>query len=455
MARSVKDKRLSFTGQIGPAVSGADAVFIAVGTPPSPEHGRANLAYVYAAAREIAAAVTDYTLIVTKSTVPVGTGDIIEGIMSAAGADVAVVSNPEFLREGAAIDDFQRPDRVVVGTEDPKARDVMARLYQPLTTVGVPIVMTQRRTAELIKYAANAFLATKITFINEIADLCEVVGAQIQDVALAVGLDHRIGGEFLQAGPGYGGSCFPKDTIALIRTAQEHSVPLRLVQETVAVNGARRQHMATKVIEAVGGAVEGLTIAVLGLTFKPNTDDMREAPSVDLIEALQHAGARIHAHDPQGMEQARTLLTDVAFFADPYSCAEGADAVVLMTEWDDLKGLDLVRLRDAVRTPVLVDLRNMYDRDVAENCGFSFVGIGLPSRAAASLRKYEVESTALLHTARLRMLPTGLVAKQLVQATRPSDGPLNEADKGLVQVNRARPHNGSRHARKAGQDASQ
>ncbi|MDQ3559530.1 MAG: UDP-glucose/GDP-mannose dehydrogenase family protein, partial [Pseudomonadota bacterium] len=325
VARNAASGRLSFTLDVAAAVAPADAVFIAVGTPPRHGDGDADMSFVYAAAKEIAAAATGRTVVVTKSTVPVGTGDVVERLMAVARPDakISVVSNPEFLREGTAIADFQRPDRVVIGTDDPRARDVMMEIYRPLEAAGTPIVVTQRRTAELIKYAANAFLATKITFINEMADLCEQVGADIQDVSLGVGLDHRIGAEFLNAGPGYGGSCFPKDTLALLRTAQDFGVGLRLVEQTVAVNNARKRHMARKVIAAAGGSVEGLTVAVLGLTFKPNTDDMREAPSVSLIAALQRAGARIRAHDPQGMQHAKAILEDVTFHDDPYQCAHG------------------------------------------------------------------------------------------------------------------------------------
>ncbi|SEQ72711.1 UDP-glucose dehydrogenase [Faunimonas pinastri] len=375
---NVQVGRLSFSTDLAPAVRDAEVVLIAVGTPARHSDGRADLSYVYGAAREIAEAVAGYTVIVTKSTVPVGTGDAIERIIRRhrPEARVAVVSNPEFLREGAAIGDFMEPDRVVVGTEDSRARAVMAELYRPLAERGAPVLMTGRRTSELIKYTANAFLAMKITFINEIADLCESVHADIADVADGVGLDSRIGARFLQAGPGYGGSCFPKDTLALLRTAQDYGVSLRLVEDTVSVNDARKRAMARKVIEALGGSVEGLTVAVLGLTFKPDTDDMREAPSLSLIDALQRGGARIHAHDPAGMEQARQHLEDVAFFADPYRCAAGADAVVLMTEWQALCSLDLALLREAMAGVVFVDLRNAYPEEQLLRHGFFVSGIG-------------------------------------------------------------------------------
>jgi UDPglucose 6-dehydrogenase len=344
------------------AVAGADAVFIAVGTPSRRGDGFADLTYVYAAAREIAAALSGYTVVVTKSTVPVGTGDEVERIIREAApeAEVAVVSNPEFLREGAAIADFKRPDRIVIGADDPRAAQVMSEVYRPLYLNQAPILVTGRRTAELTKYAANAFLATKITFINEIADLCEQVGANVQEVARGIGLDNRIGSKFLHAGPGYGGSCFPKDTLALVKTAQDAGTPVRLVETVVAVNDSRKRAMARKVIAACGGSVRGRTIAVLGLTFKPNTDDMRDAPSLSIIAGLQDAGARVRAYDPEGMEQARPLLPEIGYASDPYDCAEGADALVLVTEWDAFRALDFERLRATMAAPVVVDLRNVY-----------------------------------------------------------------------------------------------
>src|SRR6188472_267 len=346
VAANVKARRLSFATELKGPVADAGAVFIAVGTPSRRGDGHADLSYVYAAAKEIAAALDGFTIVVTKSTVPVGTGDEVERIIREVrpDADVAVVSNPEFLREGAAIQDFKHPDRIVVGTEDARASKVMAELYRPLYLNRSPIITTGRRTAELIKYAANAFLATKITFINEIADLCEKVGADVQEVARGIGLDNRIGSKFLHAGPGYGGSCFPKDTLALIKTGQDHASPLRIVEAVAAVNDARKRAMARKVSAALGGDVRGKTVAVLGLTFKPNTDDMREAPSIPLITALQDMGAKVRAYDPQAMEQAGDYVSDVAFCDDAYTCAEGASALVIVTEWEQFRALDFVRL---------------------------------------------------------------------------------------------------------------
>jgi UDPglucose 6-dehydrogenase len=378
--------RLVFTTDLGSAVGGAEVVFIAVGTPSRRGDGHADLTHVRAAAGQIAAAMTGYTVVVTKSTVPVGTGDLVEGIIAGARPDAAfsVVSNPEFLREGAAIEDFKRPDRVVVGADDARAREVMAELYRPLSLNAAPVLFTSRRTAELTKYAANAFLATKITFINEIADLCEEVGADVQEVARGLGMDKRIGSKFLHAGPGYGGSCFPKDTLALVRTAQDHGVSLRVVESVVAVNDARKAAMARKVVRACGGSVRGRTVAVLGLTFKPNTDDMRDAPSITIIDALQRAGAQVRAHDPAGVEQAKRVLSGVTYAPTPYACAEGADAIVLITEWDAYRGLDLQQLRQLVRTPVLVDLRNVYRAEQAVRHGFDYHRIGGPSHAGAA-----------------------------------------------------------------------
>src|SRR6516165_5362924 len=373
---NVRDGRLSFSMLLGEAVRQAQVVFIAVGTPSRRGDGHADLSYVYGAAREIAAKLSGFTVIVTKSTVPVGTGDEVERIIREArpSADAAVVSNPEFLREGAAIQDFKHPDRIVIGTDDERARKVMAELYRPLYLNQAPLLYTTRRTAELIKYAANAFLATKISFINEIADLCERVGGDVQQVARGIGLDNRIGGKFLHAGPGYGGSCFPKDTAALIKTAQDAEAPLRIVETVAAVNDARKRGMARKVAAALGGSLRGKTIAVLGLTFKPNTDDMREAPSIPLITALTDMGARVRAYDPVGMGQAKEVLGGIAFCDGPYACADGADALVIVTEWEQFRALDFERLRTAMKQPVLVDLRNVYRPEDIE--GFTYHGVG-------------------------------------------------------------------------------
>jgi len=383
VAENVRQNRLSFGTDLAEAVAGADAVFIAVGTPSRRGDGFADLTYVYAAAREIAQAVAGYTVVVTKSTVPVGTGDEVERIIreTAPGADVAVVSNPEFLREGAAIDDFKRPDRIVIGCEDARAEEVMREVYRPLSLNAAPVYVMGRRTAELTKYAANAFLATKITFINEIADLCERVGANVQEVARGIGLDKRIGPKFLHAGPGYGGSCFPKDTLALVKTAQDHGTPVRIVETVVAVNDQRKRAMARKVIAACGGSVRGKRIAVLGLTFKPNTDDMRDAPSLSVIAGLQDAGAGVIAYDPEGIEQARPLLEGVAFAQDAYACAEGADALVIVTEWNAFRALDFGRLRQVMAQPVMIDLRNVYTPAQAERHGFHYRGVGVRSGA--------------------------------------------------------------------------
>jgi len=376
--RNVAEGRLSFSEETGPAVAAADVVFIAVGTPSRRGDGHADLSYVYAAAEEIAAAVDGFTVVVTKSTVPVGTGDEVEAIIrrTRPDADVAVVSNPEFLREGAAIRDFKLPDRIVIGIEDERARAAMAEVYRPLFVNQAPVLFTGRRTAELVKYAANAFLATKITFINEMADLCEKVGANVQEVARGIGLDNRIGGKFLHAGPGYGGSCFPKDTRALVETARQVGAPTRIVEAVVEVNAARRRRMADKVIAAAGGSVAGLTVAVLGLTFKPNTDDLRESPALDIVAGLEAAGATIRAHDPQAMGQAAALLPGVTFAPSPYAAAEGADVAVLVTEWEAYRALDLARLKAAMRAPVLVDLRNVYRRAELERQGFRYVDVG-------------------------------------------------------------------------------
>mgnify|MGYP001766287819 CR=1 FL=1 len=376
--RNAGEGRLSFTLETGPAVAAADVVFIAVGTPSRRGDGHADLSYVFAAAEEIAGALDGFTVVVTKSTVPVGTGDDVEEIIRRArpDADVSVVSNPEFLREGAAIKDFKLPDRIVIGSEDERAREVMAEVYRPLFVNQAPVLFTGRRTAELIKYAANAFLATKVTFINEMADLCEKVGANVQEVARGIGLDNRIGSKFLHAGPGYGGSCFPKDTRALVETARQYQAPARLVEAVVAANDGRKRRMADKVIAAAGGSVAGKRIAVLGLTFKPNTDDMRESPALDIIAGLEAAGATVVAHDPQGIEQAAALLPAVTFVKSPYECAAAADVLVLVTEWEAYRALDLERLARAMRTPVFVDLRNVYRRAEVEKHGFHYTDVG-------------------------------------------------------------------------------
>ena len=381
VAKNVREERLFFTTEAKDAIAGADAVFIAVGTPSRRGDGHADLSYVYGAAEEIADLMDGFTVVVTKSTVPVGTGDEVERIIRErrADADFAVVSNPEFLREGAAIKDFKIPDRVVVGTEDERAMEVMRELYRPLFLNETPILFTARRTSELIKYAANAFLAVKITFINEMADLCEAVGANVQEVSRGIGLDNRIGRKFLNAGPGYGGSCFPKDTLALTKTANDHGSPVRIVDTVVEVNAARKKAMATKVIEAMGGDVSGKTIAVLGLAFKPNTDDMRDAPSLDIIPALQAAGATVKAFDPEAMDEAAHLLENVEFTGSPWSAIEGADALVIVTEWDQFRALDLARVKDALSDDVVVDLRNIYDPADMARRGFSYTSVGRPS----------------------------------------------------------------------------
>jgi UDPglucose 6-dehydrogenase len=381
VAANVHQRRLSFSTGLEQAVATSQAVFIAVGTPSRRGDGHADLSYVYQAARAIAKSLSGFTVVVTKSTVPVGTGDEVERIIREARpeADFAVVSNPEFLREGAAIGDFKRPDRIVIGVEDKRGKAVMREIYRPLYLNQAPFVFTGRRTAELTKYAANAFLAAKITFINEIADLCERTGANVQDVARGIGLDKRIGSKFLHAGPGYGGSCFPKDTQALIKTAQDHGAPIRIVEEVVRINDQRKRAMARKVIAACGGTVRGKTIAILGLTFKPNTDDMRYSPAISIITALKDGGARINAFDPEGMEQARAVLDDLTFFYDPYSCCEKADALVIVTEWDAFRALDLDRIKSALAVPVMIDLRNIYDPEEMARRGFAYSGVGLGS----------------------------------------------------------------------------
>src|SRR6185369_16507031 len=380
VAQNVKAGRLFFSTDAADAVKGADAVFIGVGTPSRRGDGYADLSYVYAAAEEVAGLVDGFTVVVTKSTVPVGTGDEIEAIIRRVrpDADVAVVSNPEFLREGAAIEDFKRPDRVVVGTEDERARALMREIYRPLYLNETPIVFTSRRTSELTKYAANAFLAMKITFINEMASLCEAVGADVQQVARGIGLDNRIGGKFLNAGPGYGGSCFPKDTLALVQTARDAGSPVELIETTVRVNDARKKAMAAKVIEVIDGDLAGKTIGVLGLTFKPNTDDMRDAPSLDIVPALQAGGARVQAFDPEGVAEARQLLRGVDFKDNPYDVAAGADVLLIITEWDQFRALDLDRIKLLMRKPVLVDLRNIYKPDDMRARGFAYTSVGRP-----------------------------------------------------------------------------
>src|SRR6476659_7195251 len=369
------------------AVAAADAVFIAVGTPSRRGDGHADLTYVYAAAEEIAAALKKPAVVVTKSTVPVGTGDEGERIIreKAPGAKSWVVSNPEFLREGAAIEDFKRPDRIVLGTEDEEAAEIMREVYRPLYLNKAPLLFTSRRTAELIKYAANAFLATKITFINEIADVCEAVGADVQDVSRGIGLDKRIGAKFLHAGPGYGGSCFPKDTLALLKTAEDHDSPLRIVEAVAKVNDSRKRAMGRKVIKALGDEPRGKIVALLGLAFKPNTDDMRDAPSIAIVQALEDAGVQVRGYDPESMEQARPIMPDVELCRSPYEAAAGADAVVLVTEWDALRALDLDRLAVAMRGKILVDLRNVYPPEEVEQAGLAWHGIGRAPRPAPAL----------------------------------------------------------------------
>ncbi len=378
VAKGIKTGRLAFTTDLKTAVADADAVFIAVGTPSRRGDGHADLRYVEAAAAEIARAMTGYTVVVTKSTVPVGTGRRVSEIIRETNptADFDVASNPEFLREGSAIGDFMRPDRVVIGAESERARQVMQSLYRPLYLTETPIVMTTLETAELTKYAANAFLATKITFINEIADLCEKVGANVQDVARGMGLDGRIGKKFLHAGPGYGGSCFPKDTIALVRTAQEYGSPARIVETVVQVNDRRKGAMASRVIAAAGGSLRGKTVGVLGVAFKPNTDDMRDAPSLAIVPALQDAGAKVRAFDPAAMHEAQPLLPGVTWCEDAYDVAKGADVLVLITEWNEFRALDLDRIAAVMIAPVLVDLRNVYRPDEVRAAGFKYSSIG-------------------------------------------------------------------------------
>ena len=374
----VRDGHLSFTTDLAAAVKDADAVFIAVGTPSRRGDGFADLSYVEAAAAEIADALDGYTVIVTKSTVPVGTGKKVEDIIRARRpeADFDVVSNPEFLREGSAIEDFMRPDRVVVGTDSERAQEVMRELYRPLFINETPILFVGRETSELIKYAGNAFLATKITFINEMAEICEAVGADVQDVARGIGLDNRIGRKFLHAGPGYGGSCFPKDTLALVRTAEEVGTPTHIVEAVVQVNDERKKRMAQKIIEAAGGSVAGRTIGILGLTFKPNTDDMRDSPSLDIIPILQECGAKVRAFDPEGMDEAKDLLSDVTYCEDAYEVASGSDTIVILTEWNEFRALDMARLRGNREKTVVVDLRNIYRSEDMAAKGIHYHSVG-------------------------------------------------------------------------------
>jgi UDPglucose 6-dehydrogenase len=379
VAANMQQGRLAF-GTDTSRIGAAEAVFIAVGTPSRRGDGHADLSFVYEAVREIAPLLASTAVVVTKSTVPVGTGDEIEHILrqKRPDAEIQVVSNPEFLREGAAIQDFKHPDRIVVGTDDPPARAVLAEIYRPLYLNSLPIINVSRRTAELIKYASNAFLATKITFINEIADLCEEVGADVQEVARGMGLDNRIGGKFLHAGPGFGGSCFPKDTSALLKTAQDYGVALRIVEAVSGVNDQRKRAMARKVVTALGGSVRGKTVAVLGLTFKPNTDDIRDSPAIALITALHDLGAAVRGYDPAGMEQAKPLLPAVHYCDSAYSAAAGADAVVIATEWEQFRALDLARLKSAMAQPVIVDLRNIYRADEMKRAEFRYFAVGRP-----------------------------------------------------------------------------
>ena len=381
VATNVREQRLFFSTDLTAPVRAADAVFIAVGTPARRGDGHADLSYVHQAAREIAAVLDSYKVVVTKSTVPVGTGDEVSRIIAEVRPDAkfAVVSNPEFLREGAAISDFKRPDRIVIGTDDEHARKIMTDLYRPLYLNQSPLVFTGRRTAELIKYAANAFLAMKITFINEIADLCEAMDADVQDVAKGIGLDGRIGSKFLHAGPGYGGSCFPKDTLALIQTAAAAKHPLRIVEAVAEVNAARKEKMAARIVAALGGSAKDKTVAVLGLTFKPNTDDMREAPSLAIVPALLAQGARVRAYDPEGMAQARTVLGEIEYAENAYACIDGADALVIVTEWDAFRALDMKRVKKLLRQPIIVDLRNIYRPEDMKRQGFSYISVGRPA----------------------------------------------------------------------------
>lgn len=379
VVNNVAAGRLSFSLDIAEVLPEADAVFIAVGTPSRRGDGHADLSYVYAAAREMAPILSPGTVVVTKSTVPVGTGDEVERIIREAAPEleISVASNPEFLREGAAIDDFKHPDRVVVGVMDERAHSVLDEIYRPLTRNDAPLLVMSRRGAELTKYAANAFLATKISFINEIADLCEKVGADVRDVAKGIGLDTRIGARFLQPGPGYGGSCFPKDTLALLKTGQDYEAPLRIVESVVASNDQRKRSMGRKVVQAMGGGeLHGKTVGVLGLTFKANTDDMRDSPAISVVQALQDAGLKVRAYDPEGMEQAAKILDNVTYCDNAYDTIEGADAAVIVTEWDAFRALDLARVKSLLNQPLLVDLRNLYSRQDVEKQGLRYVGVG-------------------------------------------------------------------------------
>jgi UDPglucose 6-dehydrogenase len=372
--------RLSFTTDLAEGIAGAQAIFIAVGTPSRRGDGHADLSFVHAVAREVGEKLANDAVVVTKSTVPVGTGDEVERIIAETGCNhrVAVVSNPEFLREGAAIADFKRPDRIVIGTDDDFGREVMREVYRPLFLNESPILFVSRRSAELIKYAANAFLATKITFINEIADLCEKVGANVQDVSRGIGMDNRIGPKFLHAGPGYGGSCFPKDTLALLKTAEDYDSPIRIVEAVAKVNESRKRAMGRKVIDALGGpeAARGKKVALLGLTFKPNTDDMRDSPAIAIAQALGDAGVNVAGYDPEGMEQAAPLMPEVQMCKSPYEAIEGADAIAIVTEWDAFRALDFPRVKALANAPVLVDLRNIYKPDHMLAAGFTYLSIG-------------------------------------------------------------------------------
>ena len=380
VASNAENERLTFSTDLKSAVKDAQAVFIAVGTPSRRGDGHADLTHVYGAAKDIAESLNGYTVVVTKSTVPVGTGDEVERIIRAARPDAEfdVVSNPEFLREGSAINDFMRPDRIVIGTDSDRAQAVMRKLYRVLYLIETPFVFSSRTTAELIKYASNAFLATKITYINELADLCEVVGANVHDVARGIGLDGRIGRKFLHAGPGYGGSCFPKDTLALVRTGQTVGSPLRIVETVIDINETRKARMADKIVAACGGDVRGRTIAGLGLTFKPNTDDMRDAPSLVILPNLQAQGAHIRAFDPEGMDEAKKLLDGITWCSSPYEATEGADVVTILTEWNEFRGLDITRLKGAMKRPLIVDLRNIYSPTEMAAHGIEYVSVGRP-----------------------------------------------------------------------------
>ena len=381
LARNMHAGRLTFSTDLTESIAGVDAIFIAVGTPSRRGDGHADLSYVYAAAREISHRMTGYAVVVTKSTVPVGTGREVARIIrkTNAAADFDVVSNPEFLREGSAINDFMRPDRIVIGVESERAQEVMRQLYRPLYLIETPSLFTTLETAELIKYAANAFLATKISFINEIADVCEAVGANVHDVAIGVGLDGRIGRKFLHPGPGFGGSCFPKDTQALVRTAEQVGTPMRIVEAVIAVNDARKRRMAQRIRSACGGSVSGKTLAVLGLTFKPNTDDIRDSPSLIILPALQHDGAKVRVFDPEGMNEARRLMPDLTYCEDAYEAMDGADALIILTEWNEFRSLDLTLVRQRLRQPLVIDLRNVYNPDDLTAAGFIYHSIGRPS----------------------------------------------------------------------------